>query len=91
MRRQGLTRRELLKAGASAEILAPGLLPASLRQLLETHVACGQLTDIKKVVIFIQENRSSADNRTPQRQAHRKILSITNEKNHNNSYSGDDS
>jgi phospholipase C len=58
MRRQNVTRRELLKAGGTAAILAPGLLPGSFRRLLETPVTCGGLNDIKKVVIFIQENRS---------------------------------
>src|SRR5579862_7679054 len=55
--RPTMTRRELLKAGGAAG-LTPALWPGSFRRLFETPVTCGKLTDIKKVVIFIQENRS---------------------------------
>ena len=59
MKQRIVTRRELLKGGAATVAgLAPALLPGSLRQLLATPVTCGKLTDIQKVVIFIQENRS---------------------------------
>src|SRR6266850_1469208 len=58
--RKRMTRRELLKAGAAATAatVGPALLPGSFRQLLATPVPCAKLTDIQKVVIFIQENRS---------------------------------
>jgi phospholipase C len=52
----GLTRRELLQAGAGAGALALGANP-----LVQTAMAArgpGQLTDIEHVVILIQENRS---------------------------------
>ena len=59
MKQRIVTRRELLKGGAATVAgLAPALLPGSLRQLLATPVTCGKLTDIQKMVIFIQENRS---------------------------------
>ena len=50
-----VTRRELFKAGAG---VAAAALPIRLRQLLSATESCGKLTDIQKVVIFIQENRS---------------------------------
>ena len=52
-----MTRRELLKAGGAAA-LTPALRSRSFLQLFESPSTCGKLTDIKKVVIFIQENRS---------------------------------
>jgi phospholipase C len=56
-----LTRRELLRAGAAgsalaaASTLSPG---AVLEQALSARPRCGKLTDIKHVVILMQENRS---------------------------------
>jgi phospholipase C len=52
MRQRTVTRRELLKTGVVAT--AAGLA----RPLLASPVTCAKLTDIQKVVIFIQENRS---------------------------------
>ena len=60
MSSQLMTRREVLKAGAvaAAARLRSAILPANFRQLLSTPSTCAKLTDIRKVVIFIQENRS---------------------------------
>ncbi len=52
----GLTRRELLQAGAGAGMLALGANPL-VQQALATR-APGELSDIEHVVILIQENRS---------------------------------
>src|SRR5439155_899003 len=55
-----VTRRELLKAGAAvaATTVPPAVLPGWFRELLSGPQTCARLTDIQKVVIFIQENRS---------------------------------
>src|SRR6266576_2144560 len=54
-----VARRELLKAGAAvAAALSPAVLPGRFRQLFSAPKPCAKLTDIQKVVIFIQENRS---------------------------------
>src|SRR6184192_4329528 len=55
-----VTRRELLKAGAAvaATTVPPAVLPCWFRELLSAPQTCARLTDIQKVVIFIQENRS---------------------------------
>ena len=58
----GLTRRDLLRAGAAAGALA-GLetlaAPARvLERALAAPAACGSLSEIEHVVIFINENRS---------------------------------
>ena len=55
-----VTRRELLKAGAAvaATTVPPAVLPGWFRELLSAPQTCARLTDIQKVVIFIQENRS---------------------------------
>ena len=53
----GMTRRELLQAGAAA-----GAVALSADPLIQTALAAvkpaGKLTDIEHVVILIQENRS---------------------------------
>jgi len=53
----GITRRELLHAGAAAGVLALGANPLVERALAAAPKA-GKLTDIEHVVILIQENRS---------------------------------
>jgi phospholipase C len=55
-----VSRRELLKAGTAlaATTLAPTVLPAKFLQERSGSATCAKLTDIRKVVIFIQENRS---------------------------------
>jgi len=53
----GLTRRELLQAGAGAGVLALGANPL-VQQALATKLPPGKLSDIEHVVILIQENRS---------------------------------
>jgi phospholipase C len=53
----GLTRRELLQAGATAGAVALGSDPL-IQAALATAPRAGQLTDIEHVVILIQENRS---------------------------------
>src|SRR5213594_3327563 len=60
MTQRTVTRRELLKAGAAvaATAVPPAVLPGRFRQLLSAPKTCAKLTDIQKVVIFIQENRS---------------------------------
>ncbi|MEA2335621.1 MAG: phospholipase, partial [Solirubrobacteraceae bacterium] len=62
MTSSGLTRRDLLRAGAAAGALAslgPLAAPARvLEKVLAAPTACGPLTDIEHVVIFINENRS---------------------------------
>ena len=63
---QGLTRRDLLRAGAAAGVLAGLESFASPAQLLERALAaprkapnkCSELDAIEHVVIFINENRS---------------------------------
>src|ERR1700720_4155657 len=58
---RGLTRRDLLRAGVAAGALAgfEALAPAQvLERVLASPVACGRLSDIQHVVIFINENRS---------------------------------
>ena len=57
--RPGLTRRELLGAGAAAGagLVLQGLSPSVL-QALAAPAVCGSLSDIQHVVILIQENRS---------------------------------
>jgi phospholipase C len=58
----GLTRRDLLRAGAAAGALASVESLAAPAQVLERVLAapsrCGRLSDIQHVVIFINENRS---------------------------------
>ncbi|MCW3056224.1 MAG: phospholipase, partial [Solirubrobacterales bacterium] len=58
----GLTRRDLLRAGAAAGALASVESLAAPAQVLERVLAapsrCGRLSDIEHVVIFINENRS---------------------------------
>src|SRR3981081_3060179 len=58
----GLTRRDVLRAGAAAGALAGLEALAAPAQVLERALAappaCGRLTDIEHVVIFINENRS---------------------------------
>ena len=58
----GLTRRDLLRAGAAAGALAGVeslLTPAKvLERALAAPAVCGALSDIEHVVIFINENRS---------------------------------
>src|ERR1700719_2063223 len=58
----GLTRRDLLRAGAAAGALAGlGALAAPaqvLERALAAPPACGSLNEIEHVVIFINENRS---------------------------------
>ncbi|MCW3024988.1 MAG: Phospholipase [Solirubrobacterales bacterium] len=62
MRGSGLTRRDLLRAGAAAGALAGVESLAAPAQVLERVLAasttCGRLSDIQHVVIFINENRS---------------------------------
>ncbi len=53
----GLTRRDLLKAGAGAGVLALGANPL-VQQALAKKPGPGSLSDIEHVVILIQENRS---------------------------------
>jgi phospholipase C len=53
----GITRRELLQAGAGAGVLALGANPL-VQQALATRLPPGKLSDIEHVVILIQENRS---------------------------------
>src|SRR6185312_1764451 len=53
----GLTRRQLLQAGAGAGVVAMGWNPL-LEQALATKLPPGKLSDIEHVVILIQENRS---------------------------------
>ncbi len=59
---RGLTRREILRAGAAAGLLAGAetlLTPAKvLERALATTAVCGSLDEIEHVVIFINENRS---------------------------------
>ena len=56
------TRRDVLKAGAGAAaggaLASSGLSPALVRALAATQATCGSLSDVKNIVIFIQENRS---------------------------------
>ena len=54
----GFTRRDLLKAGAGAGVLALGTNPWSSRRWRRKNCRPGELTDIEHVVILIQENRS---------------------------------
>jgi phospholipase C len=53
----GLTRRELLQAGAGAGVLALGANPL-VQQALARKLPPGELNDIEHIVILIQENRS---------------------------------
>ena len=53
----GITRRELLQAGAGAGALALGANPL-VQQALAKQLPPGKLSDIEHVVILIQENRS---------------------------------
>ncbi len=53
----GLTRRDLLRAGAGAGVLALGANPL-VQQALAKKGGPGKLTDIEHVVILVQENRS---------------------------------
>jgi len=59
---RGLTRRELLRAGAAAGALATLESLVTPSQILERALAtprkCGPLSEIQHVVIFINENRS---------------------------------
>ena len=52
-----LTRRQVLRAGASAGAFALGF-ESLIERALAAAPACGKLTDIEHVVILIQENRS---------------------------------
>jgi phospholipase C len=57
------SRRDVLQAGLGAGLAAGALgaasgVPGWLRDALAAAPACGKLTDIEHVVIFIQENRS---------------------------------
>src|SRR5438309_11265611 len=56
----GPTRRDVLKGGAAVlgAGVAQGLFSDSLLHAMTAEAACGQLTDIEHVVIFINENRS---------------------------------
>jgi phospholipase C len=66
LRETGLTRRDLLRAGAAAGALAGIESLASPAQILERALAtspsrrtgCAPLSEIEHVVIFINENRS---------------------------------
>ena len=53
----GITRRQLLQAGAGAGVVAMGWNPL-LEQALAKKLPPGKLSDIEHVVILIQENRS---------------------------------
>ena len=55
-----ITRRRLLSASAraAAASLAASLMPANVRRALAQPVRTGQLSDIKHVVLLMQENRS---------------------------------
>ncbi|MBV8300424.1 MAG: twin-arginine translocation signal domain-containing protein [Candidatus Dormibacteraeota bacterium] len=55
-----LTRRDVLKAGAAGGgALALGALPSTLLEAIAaTPATCGSLSDVKNIVIFIQENRA---------------------------------
>ena len=53
----GMTRREMLRAGAAAGIVALGADPL-IQRALAAPPRWGQLTEIEHVVILIQENRS---------------------------------
>lgn len=55
-----LTRRQFLRAGASAAAGAAtaALLPPGLRTALGAGPACGRLGDVEHVVILVQENRA---------------------------------
>jgi phospholipase C len=55
------SRRDVLKAGVAtggAVAAASGLSPELIRALAATSATCGSLSDVKNIVIFIQENRS---------------------------------
>ncbi len=54
----GITRRELLQAGAGAGVLATLGANPLVSQALATKLPPGELSDIEHVVILIQENRS---------------------------------
>jgi len=56
----GITRRQLLQAGAGAGVVAMGWNPL-LEQALAKKLPPGKLSDIEHVVILIQENRSFDD------------------------------
>jgi phospholipase C len=55
-----ITRRRLLSASAraAAASLAASLMPANVRRALAQPIRTGQLSDIKHVVLLMQENRS---------------------------------
>ncbi|MBJ7609384.1 MAG: twin-arginine translocation signal domain-containing protein [Candidatus Dormibacteraeota bacterium] len=54
------SRRDVLKAGAAAggAVAFSGLSPALIEALAATPPVAGSLSDVKNIVIFIQENRS---------------------------------
>ena len=54
------TRRDILKAGAATggALALGGVSPELLRAIAATQPTCGSLSDVKNIVIFIQENRS---------------------------------
>ena len=54
----GFTRRDLLKAGAGAGVVALGTNPLVQQALAKKKLPPGELSDIEHVVILIQENRS---------------------------------
>ncbi|MGO9488972.1 MAG: phospholipase C [Solirubrobacteraceae bacterium] len=54
----GVTRRELLQAGAGAGVLAMGAANPLVRAAMAKKLPPAELTDIEHVVILIQENRS---------------------------------
>jgi phospholipase C len=54
------SRRDILKAGAATggALALGGVSPELLRAIAATQPTCGSLSDVKNIVIFIQENRS---------------------------------
>src|ERR1700686_2947762 len=55
--RAGITRRELLQAGAAAGVMALSADPL-IQKALAAAPRAGRLSDIEHVVILVQENRS---------------------------------
>ena len=54
------SRRDVLKAGAAAggAMAYAGISPELMRAIAASQATCGSISDIKNIVIFIQENRS---------------------------------
>ena len=52
------SRRDMLKGGAAAAAGAWAMPHSLVRALAATQPACGSLSDIEHVIIFIQENHS---------------------------------